>query len=721
MLRPDRMSKVSVAGAKPYLREVIEELHDLNLVHVSDYDGRWEGFDNGAPLEGGESVSEKLVQVRAIESKLDLYDDEFQELSDERYSFTGDREDAYERLEEIRREVNELDDRRKELRDSLRSIRERQRTLEPFAELGVDLDLLGDYSSIELRVGTTGDPDAVETALEEASSVEAYQVIGEDDVLAVAARTSDGGLGDALAGVDFSQVEVPDESGDPGELARELGDEAEELEEEIAEIEDELDDVKHEHGGFVLALEEELSIEAQKSEIPLQFAATDNSFYAEGWIPSERYEELKQRLHEAVGEHVEVDEIDVAEYDEHGHAVEHGDDEEDEDEHEDFEDPPVKQDNPKAAQPFELLVNTVNRPKYTELDPTLVVFLTFPFAFGFMIGDMGYGVLYMLMGAAIYRFVDSDAMKALGVIAIWAGVFTLLFGYLYDDLFGIHLADVGVHLPLAGSFSKGIQAADVAQTWLVASILFGILHLNVAYVFGIVNHVRHSVKHAVLEYASWMLAINGFFIWVFSRHVAEPKPDFIMGETSVLYENSMFALGFPGFSPEVGVVGLLVAAAGAAMVIAGEGIVGALELPANAFGHVLSYLRIMAVLLAKGGMAFVVNLLVFGAYEENGYIKFGLHEAPAATVAAGGADSVAFGGIIWLGVEAGGALLAVAAVAAVLVFVLGHILVLLLGITAAGIQMVRLEYVEFFGKFYEGGGRPFQPFGRNREYTEDAS
>ncbi len=719
MLRPDRMSKVSVAGAKPYLKEVVEELHDLNLVHVSDYDGRWEGFDNGTPMEGGEEVSERLVQVRAIESKLDLEPGEFPELSDERYSFTGDRTEELERLEEVRSEVNDLDDQRVELKDRMRELRERQRTLEPFVELDIELDLLRGYESVELRVGTTGDREGVLEALEEASSIQEHDVIG-DEVVAVVARTSDGGLGDALAGVDFTELEVPDEKGHPGDLHQELEHEIQDVEDDLDSVEDDLEDIKQRHGAFLLALEEELSIEAQKSEIPLQFATTENSFYAEGWIPTEEVQDLNGALGRAVGDHVEVQELEVAEYDEHGHAVEHGDEEDDED-HEDFEDPPVKQDNPEVAQPFELLVNTVNRPKYTELDPTFVVFLTFPFAFGFMIGDMGYGVLYMLMGAAIYRFVDSDAMKALGVIAIWAGIFTLLFGYLYDDIFGIHLADVGIHLPLAGSFSKGIQAADVAQTWLVASVLFGILHLNTAYVFGIVNHVRHSVKHAVLEYASWMLAINGFFIWVFSRHVAEPKPDFIMGETSVLYENSMFALGFPGFSPEVGVAGLVVAALGAAMVVAGEGIVGALELPANAFGHVLSYLRIMAVLLAKGGMAFVVNLLVFGAYEDNGYIQFGLHESPAATVAAGGADSVAFGGIVWMGVEAGGALLAVAAVAAVLVFVLGHILVLLLGITAAGIQMVRLEYVEFFGKFYEGGGRPFQPFGRQREYTEDGN
>ena len=53
----------------------------------------------------------------------------------------------------------------------------------------------------------------------------------------------------------------------------------------------------------------------------------------------------------------------------------------------------------------------------------------------------------------------------------------------------------------------------------------------------------------------------------------------------------------------------------------------------------------------------------------------------------------------------------------VLVLVLGHLLVLILGVTSAGLQAIRLEYVEFFNKFYQGGGRRFDPFGRDREFT----
>jgi len=67
MLRPERMSKVSVTGSRGVMPTVIETVHELNLVHLSDYDGSWEGFDNGDPMAGAEGSSEKLVTVRALE------------------------------------------------------------------------------------------------------------------------------------------------------------------------------------------------------------------------------------------------------------------------------------------------------------------------------------------------------------------------------------------------------------------------------------------------------------------------------------------------------------------------------------------------------------------------------------------------------------------------------------------------------------------------------
>jgi V/A-type H+-transporting ATPase subunit I len=124
----------------------------------------------------------------------------------------------------------------------------------------------------------------------------------------------------------------------------------------------------------------------------------------------------------------------------------------------------------------------------------------------------------------------------------------------------------------------------------------------------------------------------------------------------------------------------------------------------------------MAVLLAKGGMALAVNLLAFGAYiGEGGEGSFHFIFTPShLEYVQNHPDSYE---LVFAGMTTSPDMPIVGLVAGVLVAIVGHIVVLLLGITSAGIQGVRLEYVEFFGKFYEGGGEAYDPFGYDREYT----
>ncbi|MDB2294685.1 V-type ATPase 116kDa subunit family protein, partial [Halorubrum ezzemoulense] len=146
------------------------------------------------------------------------------------------------------------------------------------------------------------------------------------------------------------------------------------------------------------------------------------------------------------------------------------------------------QDNGSAAGPFELLVQAFGRPKYSEFDPTLLVFLTFPAMFGFMIGDVGYGVLYAAIGFFMYSRFDG-AFRELGSVAMLAGGFTILFGiYFGIDLFGYHayqLLPGDVHWPVAG---KGLSPAylDWGLSFLFVSVLFVIVHLNIGHVLSFV-------------------------------------------------------------------------------------------------------------------------------------------------------------------------------------------------------------------------------------------
>jgi V/A-type H+-transporting ATPase subunit I len=741
MLRPEQMSKVSVTGSKRVMGPVVETVHDLNLLHVTEYDDTWEGFSPGDPVEGAEKASEKLVTVRSLESILDVDDEDAgptRIVTDE--ALNAD-------LEEIRDEVNSFDDDRQELRQRLRDVEEEIDAMSPFVDLGVDLDLLSGYDTLEVAVGR-GKRDAVERALAAADDVTDFEVFAGERTLAVFARPADGAdgsaLSDALVGTDFAALEVPDAEGSPEEHVRELEHRAQQLRSELNTVEDRLESLKLDAAGFLLAAEEKLSIDVQKTEAPLSFATTENAFIAEGWIPSERYVEFEAAVRDAVGDRVQVEELERASFTSDGSdhvreevpaggnggttpaAADGGNDAEaradggravvmQDDE------PPTVQDNPGAVRPFEILVNAVSRPSYFEFDPTVVLFLTFPVLFGFMIGDVGYGLVYTGIGYYLYtNFADRPAFRSMGGVTIAAGLFTTLFGFLYGEVFGLHLVSTyfweGVLGMAHPPIEKGLSPAGIewARGWLVVSVLVGILHLNIGWLFGFVEmYELHDLKHAIYEKGSWLLMLNGLWVWIFSEVVRGTAPEFIYTTFSA---DGVIPLGFASFPATVGWLGFAVFALGVVLLAIGEPIEVVEFL--NVLVNVLSYTRLAAVLLAKAGMAFTVNLLFFGVYVtghgDHAEWHFGLGHMPhIGDHVHGGHEvtSIMFGGLVHGD--------AAAILVGLLVLVLGHALVLALGVTSAGLQAVRLEYVEFFNKFFQGGGREYEPFGYERRYTTE--
>jgi V/A-type H+-transporting ATPase subunit I len=154
------------------------------------------------------------------------------------------------------------------------------------------------------------------------------------------------------------------------------------------------------------------------------------------------------------------------------------------------------------------------------------------------------------------------------------------------------------------------------------------------------------------------------------------KGSWIVVELGIL----LAVLGYLGMLPII--VGVLVFLIGAAMLVKGEGVKGIVELP-SLLSNSLSYTRIITVGLSSIYIASTVNLIAFD--------------------------------MIWQP----GSPIGVMTIFAIVVFIFGHTLNTALSIIAPGLHALRLQYVEFFGKFYEGGGRIYNPFGYIRKYTEE--
>ena len=202
-LRPEQMSKVSVTGSKRVIDDVIEAAYDHHSLHVTDYDDRYEGFSPGSSRPGAEEVNDRLVTVRSLESILGVEGDEV----DAARSIDDEALEA--ELADVRDRVNELDDRRDEIRSAIRDRTEEIDRMEPFADLAIELDLLRGYDSLEVAVGEAK-PEAVEAALAEADAVDVFEVFSGGDVVAAFAAPADdaddGALQDALVGVDIAML-----------------------------------------------------------------------------------------------------------------------------------------------------------------------------------------------------------------------------------------------------------------------------------------------------------------------------------------------------------------------------------------------------------------------------------------------------------------------------------------------------------------------------------
>lgn len=330
--------------------------------------------------------------------------------------------------------------------------------------------------------------------------------------------------------------------------------------------------------------------------------------------------------------------------------------------------PPTRLKNPKLIRPFEMFIRMYGLPDYNEFDPTLFVAVTYSVIFGAMFGDVGQGLCLLLGGFLLYHYKKLDLAAIIGC----CGFFSTLFGFLYGSVFGFENRIPALWLKPAEAMSQ-LPFIGNLNTVFVVTVALGMGLILLTMIFHIIN----ALKAADLKSA--LFDTNGIAGFVFYAAVAAVAVLFMTGHN--LPAAALLAVMF--------VLPLLVIAckeplgawvekkayekeSGPVMFVV-QAFFELFEVCLSYFSNTLSFVRIGAFAVSHGAMMQVVMML---AGAENG-----------------GTPNL-------------------------LVVVIGNLIVMAMEGLIVGIQVLRLQYYEFFSRFYKGDGREFEPYIQLEENNE---
>lgn len=385
---------------------------------------------------------------------------------------------------------------------------------------------------------------------------------------------------------------------------------------------------------------DELKLAADRVSTKIALAEADEKLYGtastvvmEGWIPEEREQEL------------------IKVFDDFGCAYETLTPTEEE-----YPEVPVKLKNNKITNGLNMVTEMYSLPAYGSLDPNPLMAPFFILFYGLMMADMGYGLLMVIAAlVAMKKIKPRKGSLSFCQLLLWGGISTFVCGALTGGFFGDALVKIGQILgkpdgwgELPALFSPMTDSMMV----LIGAMALGLVHLNTGMVINFVKKTkRGQLADAIWEEGALWVTLVGIILFVLKiGNVSGVPVVLVIGLVMVFYGGSRSAKG----------LGKLLS------------IFTTLYNTATGwFGDILSYSRIMALMLAGSVIATVFNTI--------------------------GAIANSF----WLFIP---------------VFLIGHTLNFALNLLGCYVHDLRLQCLEYFGKFYEDGGRPFKPLEVTTKY-----
>jgi len=662
------------------MEEAIEAFYSLKVLHVIDHTAGVDGMSIGVPLSTNQKASERLLKVRAMEKELGVGKDTETArvpVGEIRSQISSGS------VESIEAEVLRVLDVKNDLSQRITELNAKKKSLELLTALPIDLELYSGYKSLAVIAGLVeSDPSEALKALADSESFVSFKK-KKGGVAAVFVKAEDrDDAANILSEHGFTEIAVPEGKGSVSEALVLTNESLAHLNAKLESVDKEVEALQMKHKTFLRASDEELSIEIEKGEVPLRVAVGDYSYILDAWVPTKKVEAVKTELESKLGNDVHV------EFEETRGRNMHEEDEAEER----FKKTPTKSNNGVIAKEFEHATSLVAVPKYQEIDPSVLIMFFLPLFFGFMIGDCGYAIPFIVLGAYGLKVTHHKDWRAIATVLFFGGIWSFLFGFFFfGEALGMHFVGVwepplhmtwegllGIHMPewftgllVHGHGVSKLEGSDVVML-LKLAVYIGIIHLMIGYVCGFLNVRRqHNNKHAFFEKGGWIIEFIGMVVFCFSM-------------TQILFSK----VPLEGTVLYLFVIGLVMLVIGLAVNFKTEGAKAVIELP-GVVGTILSYARLAAIGMSKAGMAMAFNYIVFIMFM--------------------GITKDVGGPVIWPAVYI--------LIPSLLMLAFLHLVVWTLGILSGGLHALRLQFVELMTKFFVGGGTKYEPLKVKRVKT----
>ena len=633
------MKHLRLLGMESEREALLKAMQDMECVEISSIDGSEEALKSGFAKPDDKalmSAQEASRAYRTALASLDRFAPEKKGMFRKRQGvsratfFSAESEEnartAAETINKDTRRLGEIESERTK-NEALRA------TLAPW--LTVDAPLGGADGALAVFFGTAGlnvTDDALKALADSLDGLLTWQQASSDRSLRYLLVMCHGSVKEralsALRDLGFSTVSFRGMTGTAKENDKALAENLATLEKERQEIEQRIAGL----GGkreALLEASDRAAIALRREEAKSRLVGTDKVFLLEGWLPADRCAEIEKTLKPFTC------------------AIETREPTEDE-----YPQVPVQLKNNKLTQPLNMVTEMYSLPAYGTLDPNPLMAPFFILFYGIMMADMGYGLLMMIASVIIskkYRpkGTSGELFSLLGL----CGISTFIMGALTGGFFGDFLTQLVAIVSPGTVFAlpKLFDPLDDLTMILIGSMALGMVQIVTGMAISLIEKCkRKKFLDAFFEEITWWIVFIGIALLALGKGAA------------VLYVGCALVLLGPivqgkGWGKLTGVFGSLY------------------NHVTGYFGDILSYTRLMALMLAGSVIAQVFNML-----------------------AAMPGNVIAF----------------------IIISMLGNAMNFGLNLLGCYVHDLRLQCLEFFNKFYVDGGKPFRPMTLDTEYVD---